>query len=166
MFDTDMLIGKKFVAGGEAGECVLNPRTEDILVDLPEASLQQVDAAVVAAEGAFASWSRTSPAERSALLLKLADAIERDTEAFAALEALNCGKPRIRVLNDEIPAITDCFRFFAGAHDAWPGGGGVYPRPYLDDPARSDRRRRLDRAVELSHDDGGVEARPRPRRRQ
>ena len=46
MFDTDMLIGEKFVAGGEAGERVLNPRTEDILVDLPEASLQQVDAAV------------------------------------------------------------------------------------------------------------------------
>ena len=32
-----------------------------------------------------------------------------------ALEALNCGKPRIRVLQDEMPAIVDCFRFFAGA---------------------------------------------------
>ena len=44
-----------------------------------------------------------------------ADAIEREGEAFATLEALNCGKPRLRVLNDEIPAIVDCFRFFAGA---------------------------------------------------
>jgi aminobutyraldehyde dehydrogenase len=115
MFDTDMLIGENFVAGGEAGERVLNPKTEDLLLDLPEASLQQVDAAVNAAEKAFASWSTTTPGERSALLLKLADAIERDAEAFAALEALNCGKPRIRVLKDEIPAITDCLRFFAGA---------------------------------------------------
>ena len=40
---------------------------------------------------------RSTPAERSALLLKLADAIDREAEAFAALEALNCGKPRIRV---------------------------------------------------------------------
>ena len=63
----------------------------------------------------FETWSRTTPAERSALLLKLADAIERDAEAFATLEALNCGKPRIRVLQDEMPAIVDCFRFFAGA---------------------------------------------------
>jgi aminobutyraldehyde dehydrogenase len=115
MFKTKMLIGDEFVAGTETGERVLNPKTEEVLVDLPEASVQQVDAAVNAAEKAFSSWSRTTPAERSALLLKLADAIERDGEAFAALEALNCGKPRLRVLNDEMPAIVDCFRFFAGA---------------------------------------------------
>ena len=115
MFDTQMLIGESFVAGGEAGERILNPRTEETLLDLPEASLQQVDAAVNAAERAFAAWSETTPGTRSALLLKLADAIERDAEAFASLEALNCGKPRIRVLTDEIPAIVDCFRFLAGA---------------------------------------------------
>src|SRR5262249_56438835 len=48
-------------------------------------------------------------------LLKLADAIEEDAEAFATLEAMNCGKPRIRVLQDEMPGVVDCFRFFAGA---------------------------------------------------
>ncbi len=115
MFDTQMLIGESFVAGDEAGERILNPRTEETLLDLPEASAQQVDAAVNAAERAFAAWSETTPGARSALLLKLADAIERDAEVFASLEALNCGKPRIRVLADEIPAIVDCFRFFAGA---------------------------------------------------
>jgi aminobutyraldehyde dehydrogenase len=47
--------------------------------------------------------------------LKLADAIDKEAEAFATLEALNCGKPRIRVLQDEMPAVSDCFRFFAGA---------------------------------------------------
>ena len=115
MFDRQMLIGESFVAGSEAGERILNPRTEETLLDLPEASLQQVDAAVNAAERAFAAWSETTPGTRSALLLKLADAIERNAEAFASLEALNCGKPRIRVLTDEMPAIVDCFRFFAGA---------------------------------------------------
>jgi len=113
--DTDMLIGERFVAGRESGERVLNPRTEALIVDLPEASAQQVDEAVNAAEAAFAGWSRTTPAERAALLLKLADAIERDAKEFTALEALNCGKPRVRVLKDEIPAVADCFRFFAGA---------------------------------------------------
>ena len=48
-------------------------------------------------------------------LLKLADAIDAEAETFATLEALNCGKPRIRVLQDEMPGVTDCFRFFAGA---------------------------------------------------
>jgi aminobutyraldehyde dehydrogenase len=115
MFDTEMLVGGAFVAGRGAGEKVLNPRTEEVLVDLPEASAEQVDEAVAAASTAFDAWSATTPLERSALLLKLADAIEHEAEAFAALEALNCGKPRIKALNDEIPAIADCFRFFAGA---------------------------------------------------
>jgi aminobutyraldehyde dehydrogenase len=115
MLDTKMLIGSNFVAGTEAPDAVLNPKTEAKIVDLPDASPAQVDEAVKAAEKAFQSWSRTTPAERSGLLLKLADAIDREAEAFAALEALNTGKPKIRMLQDEMPAASDCFRFFAGA---------------------------------------------------
>jgi aminobutyraldehyde dehydrogenase len=115
MLDTKMLIGSKFVTGSEAGETVINPKTEETIVSLPDASPAQVDAAVEAAASAFKTWSRTTPAERSGLLLKLADAIEKDAEAFATLEALNCGKPRIRMLQDEMPGIVDCFRFFATA---------------------------------------------------
>src|SRR6187397_1004892 len=115
MLDTQMLIGSKFVEGTESPENVVNPKTEETIVKLPDASPAQVDAAVNAAAKAFQSWSRKTPAERSGLLLKLADAIEKDAEAFATLEALNCGKPRIRVLQDEMPGVVDCFRFFAGA---------------------------------------------------
>ncbi|MGB6702505.1 aldehyde dehydrogenase family protein, partial [Methyloceanibacter sp.] len=115
MLDTEMLIGAKFVAGTGAAEAVINPKTEETIVTLPDASVAQVDAAVNAAAKAFETWSRTTPAERSALLLKLADAVDKEAEAFATLEALNCGKPRIRVLQDEMPAVSDCFRFFAGA---------------------------------------------------
>ncbi|WP_188578127.1 gamma-aminobutyraldehyde dehydrogenase [Tistrella bauzanensis] len=113
--DTRMLIGPDFVAGTETAEVILNPRTEATILELPEASPDQIDQAVTAAETAFSHWSRTTPAERSILLLRLADRIEREAEGFAALEALNCGKPRHAVLADEIPAIVDCFRFFAGA---------------------------------------------------
>ena len=115
MLDTEMLIGSKFVAGTEAAEVVINPKTEEAIVKLPDASTVQVDEAVDEATKAFRTWARTTPAERSALLLKLADAIDAEAEAFATLEALNCGKPRIRVLQDEMPAVSDCFRFFAGA---------------------------------------------------
>jgi aminobutyraldehyde dehydrogenase len=115
MLDTQMLIGSKFVSGSDAPETVINPKTEETIVSLPDASPAQVDAAVDAAVNAFKTWSRTTPAERSGLLLKLADAIDAEAEAFATLEALNCGKPRIRVLQDEMPAVSDCFRFFAGA---------------------------------------------------
>ncbi|GLK85078.1 gamma-aminobutyraldehyde dehydrogenase [Ancylobacter defluvii] len=114
-FDTEMLIGPSFVAGTETPETVLNPKTEETLIELPEASVDQIDAAVNAAATAFKTWARTTPVERSTLLLKLADRIEAEAEAFATLEALNCGKPRHAVLRDEIPGVVDCFRFFAGA---------------------------------------------------
>ena len=118
---TQMLIGSKFEAGTETAETILNPKTEETILELPEASLDQVDAAVNAASSAFKSWSRTTPQQRSQYLLKIADAIEKDAEGFAALEALNCGKPYNAVLNDEIPAIVDCYRFFAGAVRTMPG---------------------------------------------
>ena len=53
MLDTEMLIGAKFVAGTEAAEAVINPKTEETIVTLPDASVAQVDAAVNAAAKAF-----------------------------------------------------------------------------------------------------------------
>lgn len=112
---TELLIDGRMVAGEGAPETVLNPATGQILATVVEASVEQVGQAVAAAERAFAAWGRTTPAERAGLLLKLADRIERDAEDYAALESLNCGKPRLRALQDEIPAVVDVFRFFAGA---------------------------------------------------
>lgn len=112
---TKLFIGGEFVAGEGAIEEILNPATGASIAKIPSASKNQIDKAVAAAAHAFLSWGRTTPAERSALLLKLADRIEADAEGFARLESQNCGKPYNRVLEDEIPAIVDCFRFFAGA---------------------------------------------------
>jgi aminobutyraldehyde dehydrogenase len=70
---------------------------------------------VAAAARAFAGWSQTPPKDRAALLLKVADRIEAGAESFASLESKNTGKPLGAVLADEIPAIADVFRFFAGA---------------------------------------------------
>lgn len=113
--DTKMLIGGGFEAGTETEENVLNPRTGETIVNLAEADLGQIDRAVAAARTAFKSWSRTTPAERSEKLLAIADAVEKNLEPLAALEALNCGKPINEVRNEEIPAVADCFRYFAGA---------------------------------------------------
>jgi len=82
---------------------------------VPEASLEQINRAAQAAARAFESWSETTPMERSRMLLRLADAVEARAGEFARLESLNCGKPFARALGDEIPAIADCLRFFAGA---------------------------------------------------
>jgi aminobutyraldehyde dehydrogenase len=110
-----LLIDGQFVDGEGEAEKVLNPATGELIVEVPEASIEQVNRAVAAANRAFESWAETTPGERSRLLLKLADAIEEKAEVFARLESMNCGKPYARALADEIPAIADCFRYFAGA---------------------------------------------------
>lgn len=118
---TKMLIGSQFQGGEETAETILNPKTGASILELPEASPAQIDAAVSAAGAAFGGWSRTTPAERSGYLLQIADRIEAEAKSFAELEALNCGKPINAVLEDEIPAIVDCYRFFAGAVRCVPG---------------------------------------------
>jgi aminobutyraldehyde dehydrogenase len=112
---TKLLIDGKLVAGAGKVEEVLNPATGKVIARVAEASRAQVNAAVLAAEAAFSGWSQTPPKDRAALLLRLADRIESEGEAYARLESLNCGKPYPAALNDEIPAIADVFRFFAGA---------------------------------------------------
>jgi len=112
---TDLLIGGRFVAGQGPAEPIVNPALGSLIHSIADASEAQVDEAVRAAEQAFRLWSRTTPGERSLALLKIADRIEAEAEEFARLESLNCGKPLARVIADEIPAIVDCFRYFAGA---------------------------------------------------
>jgi len=112
---TKLFIGGEFVNGEGADEEILNPATGELIGKIPSASKGQIDAAVAAASKAFLSWGRTTPGERSLMLLKLADRIEAEAESFARLESQNCGKPYQAVLGDEIPAVVDCFRFFAGA---------------------------------------------------
>lgn len=112
---TDMLINGNFVAGKGAAETILNPATGEPSAEIPEASGEQIQQAVTAAEQAFSSWSQTTPGSRAGMLLKLADRIEAKSEELARLESLNCGKPYRRVLEDEMPAVADVLRFFAGA---------------------------------------------------
>ncbi|MFN0186954.1 MAG: gamma-aminobutyraldehyde dehydrogenase [Aquabacterium sp.] len=112
---TQHFIDGRFVTGEGAPESILNPATGGVLTTVNEASVGQVQQAVAAAGRAFDTWRDTTPMERSGLLLKLADAIQSRAEDFARLESLNCGKPYARALGDEIPAVADCLRFFAGA---------------------------------------------------
>jgi len=115
MHATKLLIDGDLEMGEGAEEAILDPATGGVIARVREASPAQIDRAVRAAAAAFPTWGQTTPQERSLLLLRLADRLEQDGAAYADLESLNCGKPRARVLPDELPAIVDCFRFFAGA---------------------------------------------------
>jgi aminobutyraldehyde dehydrogenase len=134
----EMLIGPKLSKGKGDAEPVINPKSGVKIVNLKEAAPEQVDAAVAAAAKAFDGWSRTTPAQRAALMTKLADRIEAEARDFAELEALNCGKPINAVLNDEMPAIIDCFRFFAGAARVIPGSAAAEYLPGFTSMIRRD----------------------------
>jgi len=112
---TQLLIAGKLVAGEGAAEVVLDAASGAQIATVAEASAAQVQAAVAAAEAAFGPWSRSAPKDRAALLLRIAAALEADAPAYAALESRNTGKPLAAALADELPAIADVFRFFAGA---------------------------------------------------
>ena len=119
--NTKMLVNGKLVKGKGEELGVLDPATGKVIAQVAEASEEQITAAVKAAVKAFPGWAATVPKDRGALLLKLADRIEAEAMEFARLESQNCGKPLNAALNDEIPAIADVFRFFAGAARAMHG---------------------------------------------
>jgi len=100
---------------------VLNPATGEVIAQAPSSSDEDVDRAVKAARKALDGWGSQTPGERAAALLKLADAIEARGDELAELEALNAGKPLQAVKDDEIPAMVDNLRFFAGAARAMQG---------------------------------------------
>jgi len=112
---TKLLIAGEFVEGEGSPESVLDSATGKPIATVREASAGQIDAAVAAAEQALPGWAQTAPKDRATALLALADRITADAAGFAAVESQNTGKPLAAALNDELPAIADVFRFFAGA---------------------------------------------------
>ena len=101
-------------SGGGVAE-LINPSTGEAYLEAPISSQSDVDAAMAAAAGAFTSWKRTTPSERSLALFRIADALEAHADELVAIESENTGKPVALTLSEEIPPMCDQIRFFAGA---------------------------------------------------
>jgi betaine-aldehyde dehydrogenase len=127
---SNFIDGERVPSTGDS-EPVLNPATGEELARAPQSSAEDVDRAVKAARRAFAGWSQTTPARRSAALLALADLVDEHAEELARLEALNAGKPLAAVTGDELPVMADNLRFFAGAARVLEGrAAGEYMEGY------------------------------------
>src|SRR4051794_31877293 len=90
-----LLIGGAWVpaASGKTFES-RNPATGEVLAAVAEGDAADIDRAVAAARKAFEGpWSRTKPYERQALLLRLADLVEREFDQLALLDTLDMGAP-------------------------------------------------------------------------
>ncbi|MDP9189537.1 MAG: gamma-aminobutyraldehyde dehydrogenase [Actinomycetota bacterium] len=122
------MIGGEFVPAADgATEDVINPATGEVFAKAPLSTKEDVDRAVKAARGAFETWGKTTPAERQALLLKLADAFAERADEITDLETMDAGKPRQAMFEEEIGPMVDQLRFFAGAARCMEGkAGGEY----------------------------------------
>ena len=96
---------------------IVNPATEEVIAQLPDADAVAVDKAIRAAKAAFddGRWSRKSPGERSAVLYKLAQLMENQAKNLAGIESKNAGKPIKLASDGDIPFAIDNLKFFAGA---------------------------------------------------
>ncbi|KAH8928963.1 aldehyde dehydrogenase [Atractiella rhizophila] len=91
---------------------IFNPATEEKLADVQEAQLEDVNAAVDAAEAAFPSWSKTPPMERARCLRQLAELMKRDTDKLGELESKSMGVP-ISYFRLQMTRVYACLQHFA-----------------------------------------------------
>lgn len=93
----------------------IEPATGKPYSQVADSDARDVELAVTAAEKAFVDWSKRPAAERSKILLCIADLIERDLEKLARAESVDTGKPLTLARALDIPRAASNFRFFATA---------------------------------------------------
>jgi acyl-CoA reductase-like NAD-dependent aldehyde dehydrogenase len=108
---------------------VIEPATEKVLADVPEAGIEDADRAVARAKAAYPAWRAVTPHDRATLMRRFASAIDSQKERLAQLEARNVGKP-ISDARGEVGMVVDVFNYYAGAPERLlgntiPVAGGV-----------------------------------------
>lgn len=94
---------------------VVDPSTEEILAEVPDADENDVNRAVAAAKAAFDSgpWPQTTAQERGRILFRLAERVRKEASALAEIEARNSGKPIVEAEYD-INDVATCFEYYGG----------------------------------------------------
>ncbi|XP_051203767.1 aldehyde dehydrogenase family 2 member B7, mitochondrial [Lolium perenne] len=115
--DTQLLINGKFVdaASGKTFP-TLDPRTGEVIARVAEGDAEDIDRAVAAARKAFdeGPWPRMTAYERSRILLRFADLIDKHNDDIAALETWDNGKPYEQAAKIEVPMVSRLMRYYAG----------------------------------------------------
>ena len=107
--------GQRVDSSSGATMPLIDPSTGEQYGTAPVSNEQDIDTAYAAAAKAFKEWKKTTPGQRQKALLDFADDVEKAAEDLVAAEGRNCGKPNHVTMAEEIPAMVDQIRFFAGA---------------------------------------------------
>ena len=118
----DNFIGGKWVAPvkGQYFD-VITPISGKVYTQAARSSAEDIELALDAAHKAADAWGKTSPTDRSNILLKIADRIEANLELLAYAETVDNGKAIRETLNADIPLTVDHLRYFAGCVRAQEG---------------------------------------------
>ncbi|WP_433153330.1 aminobutyraldehyde dehydrogenase [Actinomadura nitritigenes] len=109
-------IDGEFAAAANYGAMeIVDPSDGAVYATAPRSEAADVDRACRAAERAFTGWRRATPGERMAVLLHMADAVERHADELVEIECRDTGKPPEPTMREEVVPIIDQLRFFAGA---------------------------------------------------
>lgn len=112
----DLYINGRWVPSSDGSTFkAINPANGEVLSVCAEATQDDVNAAVRAAQAAFPAWKNVSPRKRQAILLKIADIIDKNADTLALIETLDNGKPIRETKAVDIPAAADHFRYPAHA---------------------------------------------------
>jgi acyl-CoA reductase-like NAD-dependent aldehyde dehydrogenase len=112
---TTLLIAGEHRSAADGGVFeTVNPATGEPLAIVAEATDDDVEAAVDAAESAAADWAAVVPAQRARLLWRVAELIEGHADELAELETLDQGQPFTVSRNISLPGAAEHFRYFAG----------------------------------------------------
>ena len=109
---------------------IINPINEQVIAQVPDATVQDVEFAAQAAKKASFEWGRFTPKERADLLIELSNKVLKDIDNLSQLETINSGHP-ISVVGGEIKSGADRLKFFAGAGRTLEGrSAGEYANGY------------------------------------
>ena len=106
--------GKRVAAASGEYSLDLNPATEEPIAHVAQGGKQDVDAAVRAARAALKVWGGMRAAERGRILQRAATLIEEHQEQLIELESVDAGKPLAAVRRQDMPAVIDTLRYYAG----------------------------------------------------
>ncbi len=134
---TNVVAGRAVAARAGGRRAIENPATGACYAHATDSDAADVDVACEAAASAFPGWSTTTPAERSAAMLRAADVIEAHADELARIEVADTGKPYATTIQDELPPIVDQVRFFAGACRV---SNGLASGEYMDGVSSGIRR--------------------------
>nr|WP_236946083.1 aldehyde dehydrogenase family protein [Enterocloster clostridioformis] len=107
------------------------PANGEKLAECAQAAKEDVDDAVREAWKAFETWKKVPTSERAAILNRIADIIDANTEHLAMVESLDNGKPIRETMTIDIPLSAKHFRYFAGCITAEEGSANILDEQFL-----------------------------------